>query len=82
MDTGVAEIVAAMGHTAGTLRINSLSYAAKKLIAPSLGGFHHEKIMRDNDPYIANGDMRGMPAIYNHAGTMTRSLAWLFVEHK
>jgi DNA-binding transcriptional LysR family regulator len=34
------KIVAATGRTAGTLRINTLSYAARKLIAPRLGGFH------------------------------------------
>src|ERR1700758_2081648 len=40
MDAAVAEAVAATGHTAGTLRINTLGIAAKKLIAPRLGRFH------------------------------------------
>jgi DNA-binding transcriptional LysR family regulator len=40
MDAAVAEAVAATGRTAGTLRINTLSIAAKKLIAPRLGRFH------------------------------------------
>jgi hypothetical protein len=38
--------------------------------------------MRENGPFIANGGMRSMPAVYNHARKMTRSLAWLFLEHK
>src|SRR5712675_229320 len=40
MEAAVAEAVAATGRTAGTLRINTLSMAAKKLIAPRLGRFH------------------------------------------
>jgi DNA-binding transcriptional LysR family regulator len=40
MDAAVAETVAATGRTAGTLRINTLSMAAKKIIAPRLGRFH------------------------------------------
>jgi len=40
MDAAVAEAVAATGRTAGTLRINTLSMAAKKLVAPRLGRFH------------------------------------------
>src|ERR1700738_1554431 len=40
MDAAVAEAVAATGHTAGTLRINTLGMAAKKIIAPRLGQFH------------------------------------------
>jgi len=40
MDAAVAEAVAATGHTAGTLRINTLGMAAKKVIAPRLGRFH------------------------------------------
>src|SRR6201987_5745175 len=40
MDAAVAEAVAATGRTAGTLRINTLSMAAKELIAPRLGRFH------------------------------------------
>jgi DNA-binding transcriptional LysR family regulator len=40
MDTAVAEAVAATGHTAGTLRINTIGMAAKKIIAPRLGRFH------------------------------------------
>src|SRR6202008_335224 len=42
MDAAVAEAVAATGRVAGTLRINTLSYAAKRLIAPRLGRFHRE----------------------------------------
>src|ERR1700740_988072 len=37
MDAAVAEAVAATGRTAGTLRINTVGMAAKKLIAPRLG---------------------------------------------
>jgi DNA-binding transcriptional LysR family regulator len=40
MDAAVAEAVAATGRTAGTLRINTLSMAAKKIISPRLGRFH------------------------------------------
>jgi len=40
MDAAVAEAVAATGHTAGTLRINTLGMAARKVIAPRLGRFH------------------------------------------
>src|SRR6266404_5114458 len=40
MDAAVAEAVAATGRTAGTLRINTLGMAAKKIIAPRLGRFH------------------------------------------
>src|ERR1700756_1233629 len=40
MDAAVAEAVAATGRTAGTLRINTVSMAAKKLVAPRLGRFH------------------------------------------
>src|ERR1700741_70486 len=39
MDAAVAEAVAGTGRTAGTLRINTLGMAAKKLIAPGLAGF-------------------------------------------
>jgi DNA-binding transcriptional LysR family regulator len=40
LDAAVAEVVEATGRTAGTLRINTLSMAADKLIAPRLGRFH------------------------------------------
>src|SRR6476661_2281315 len=40
MDAAVAETVAATGRAAGTLRINTLGMAAKKIIAPRLGRFH------------------------------------------
>src|SRR6266436_4962850 len=40
MDAAVAQAVAATGRTAGTLRINTLGMAAKKLIVPQLGRFH------------------------------------------
>jgi DNA-binding transcriptional LysR family regulator len=40
MDAAVAEAVAGTGRTAGTLRINTLGMAAKKIIAPRLGRFH------------------------------------------
>ncbi len=40
LDAAVAEAVEAAGRTAGTLRINTLSMAADKLIAPRLGRFH------------------------------------------
>ncbi len=40
LDAAVAEAVEATGRKAGTLRINTLSMAADKLIAPRLGRFH------------------------------------------
>src|SRR6201987_902278 len=40
MDAAVAEAVAVTGQTAGTLRINTLGIAAKKITAPRLGRFH------------------------------------------
>ncbi len=40
MDAAVGDAIAATGRTAGTLRINTLEIAAKKLIAPRLGRFH------------------------------------------
>jgi DNA-binding transcriptional LysR family regulator len=40
LDAAVAEAVEATGRIAGTLRINTLSMAADKLIAPRLGRFH------------------------------------------
>jgi len=40
MDIAVAEAVAGTGRTAGTLRINTVGMAAKKIIAPRLGRFH------------------------------------------
>src|SRR5258706_15364814 len=49
LDAAVAEAVAATGRTAGTLRINTLGMAAKKLIAPALGRFHktHPDVVLD-----------------------------------
>ena len=49
MDAAVAEAVAATGRTAGTLRINTVGMAAKKLIAPRLGRFHraHPDVVLD-----------------------------------
>src|SRR6267142_676226 len=40
LDAAVAEAVASTGRAAGTLRINTPSMAAKKIIAPRLGRFH------------------------------------------
>lgn len=40
MDDAVAQAIGATARTAGTLRINTLSMAAKKIIAPRLGRFH------------------------------------------
>lgn len=40
MEDAVAQAVGATSRTAGTLRINTLSMAAKKIIAPRLGRFH------------------------------------------
>src|SRR5712691_1439388 len=42
MDAAVAEAIEATGRTAGTLLINTLGMAAKKVIAPKLGRFHRE----------------------------------------
>ena len=39
-DAAVAEVVAAKGRVAGTLRINTLGMAARTLIAPRLSRFH------------------------------------------
>jgi len=49
LDTAVAEAIAAAGRTAGTLRINTLAVAAKKLIVPRLGRFHtaHPDVVLD-----------------------------------
>ena len=49
LDTAVAEAIAATGRMAGTLRINTLAVAAKKLIAPRLGRFHaaHPDVVLD-----------------------------------
>ena len=49
MDAAVAETVAATGRTAGTLRINTLGMAARKIIAPRLGRFHaaHPDVVLD-----------------------------------
>jgi DNA-binding transcriptional LysR family regulator len=49
MDAAVAEAVASTGRTAGTLRINTLGMAAKKIIAPRLGRFHraHPDVVLD-----------------------------------
>ncbi len=41
MDDAVAEASATAGRTSGTLRINTLGMAARQLIAPRLGRFHH-----------------------------------------
>src|SRR5258708_36079657 len=49
LDAAVAESVAAPGRTAGTLRINALGMAAKRLIGPALGRFHraHPEVILD-----------------------------------
>ena len=49
MDAAVSEAVAGKGRTAGTLRINTLGMAAKKIIAPRLGRFHraHPDVVLD-----------------------------------
>jgi DNA-binding transcriptional LysR family regulator len=49
MDAAVAEAVASTGRTAGTLRVNTLGMAAKKIIAPRLGRFHrtHPDVVLD-----------------------------------
>src|SRR6266481_6245215 len=49
MDAAVAEAVAATGRAAGTLRVNTLGMAAKKIIAPRLGRFHraHPDVVLD-----------------------------------
>ena len=41
---------------------------------PSLVTARHEKITKENGPYIANGCMRSLRAIYNHARKTARSL--------
>jgi DNA-binding transcriptional LysR family regulator len=49
MDAAVAQAVAGTGRAAGTLRINTLGMAAKKVIAPRLGRFHraHPDVVLD-----------------------------------
>lgn len=49
MDDAVAQAVGATSRTAGTLRINTLSMAARNLIAPRLGRFHtsHPDVVLD-----------------------------------
>lgn len=41
---------------------------------PSLVMARHEKITKENGPYIANGCMRSLRAVYNHARKTARSL--------
>jgi integrase len=41
---------------------------------PALVTARHDKITTENGPYIANGCMRSLRAIYNHARKTTRSL--------
>ncbi|HEY2530243.1 MAG TPA: hypothetical protein VGJ20_20295 [Xanthobacteraceae bacterium] len=41
---------------------------------PNLVTARHEKITAENGPYIANGCMRSLRAIYNHARKTARSL--------
>jgi integrase len=41
---------------------------------PSVVAARHEKITAENGPYIANGCMRSLRAIYNHARKTARSL--------
>jgi len=49
LDAAVIEAVVSSDRIAGTLRINTLTYAAKKLIAPKLGRFHraHPDVVLD-----------------------------------
>jgi DNA-binding transcriptional LysR family regulator len=49
MDDAVTQAVGATMRTAGTLRINTLSMAARKIIAPRLGRFHrsHPDVVLD-----------------------------------
>jgi DNA-binding transcriptional LysR family regulator len=49
MDDAVAQAVGTTSRPAGTLRINTLSMAAKKIIAPRLGRFHktHPDVVLD-----------------------------------
>lgn len=49
LDAAVAEAKATTGRTAGTLRINTVGMAAKKLIAPRLSRFHraHPDVVLD-----------------------------------
>src|ERR1700739_2534989 len=55
LDAAVAEAVEATGRTAGTLRINTLSMAVDKLIAPRLGRFHRAYPQVVLDIVIDNG---------------------------
>jgi integrase len=41
---------------------------------PSLVALRHERITAEHGPYIANGSMRSLRAIYNHARKTARSL--------
>ena len=49
IDDAVAQAVGSAARTAGTLRINTMSMAAKKIIAPRLGRFHksHPEVALD-----------------------------------
>jgi DNA-binding transcriptional LysR family regulator len=49
MDDAIAQAVDATSRIAGTLRINTLSMAAKRIIAPRLGRFHksHPEVVLD-----------------------------------
>jgi DNA-binding transcriptional LysR family regulator len=55
LDAAVAEAVETTGRTAGTLRINTLSMAVDKLIAPRLGRFHRAYPQVVLDIVIDNG---------------------------
>jgi DNA-binding transcriptional LysR family regulator len=42
LDAAVADAVSTSGRAAGTLRVNTIGIAAKRIIAPRLGRFHRE----------------------------------------
>src|SRR6266850_1117452 len=63
LDAAVAEAVEATGRTAGTLRINTLSMAADRLIAPRLGRFHraYPQVVLD---IVIEGALQGLGILY------------------
>ena len=41
---------------------------------PTLVVERHDKITKENGPYVANGSMRSLRAVYNHARTSSIAL--------
>lgn len=90
MDDAVAQAIDATSRTAGTLRINTLSMAAKKIIAPRLGRFHrsHPEVVLDIviddglSDIVAGGFVVDGPLISNRTSSCPpRCRDWEFSMH-